>query len=97
MQNVVYEEHFPEFITITCYEWLHLIGSLEAKSYNYRKPSVFNGTRENSGTCLCNHGQSFSPDMENQKRIQTSDVQRDFALYGKGNFEAFKNAPACCN
>ena len=32
MQNVVYEEHFPAFITIICYEWLHLIESLEAKA-----------------------------------------------------------------
>jgi REP element-mobilizing transposase RayT len=74
----MYEEHFPEFITVTCYEWLPLIKGTDEKEIIIHSLQYLTEQNKISVYAFVLMDNHFHLIWRIRQGYKRSDVQRDF-------------------
>jgi len=77
----MYEEHFPEFITVTCYEWLPLISASTEKEIILQSLQFLTDQKKITIYAFVLMDNHFHIIWRIKQGYKRADVQRDFLHY----------------
>lgn len=77
----MYEEHFPEFITVTCYEWLSLISASTEKEIILQSLQFLTDQKKITIYAFVLMDNHFHLIWRIKQGYKRADIQRDFLHY----------------